>query len=175
MHRYLIAGTVLDADLFINMPKAKTHQKAGITGALKNLVASLAEAYLVHYRAGTPRMAAMNSPQAPRLVKLQVRCREKLQRKSAWGFVPAESSGKSRSASGLQTQATASNLRRGSSGPAILARKRHGLAHDLRPQQDHSVRSQRRGRLAEAPQRRYLAVVDDSWQAKVTDLCSLCR
>ena len=39
-HRYLIAGTVLASDLFINLPKMKTHQKSGVTGALKNLVRS---------------------------------------------------------------------------------------------------------------------------------------
>src|SRR5882762_9298823 len=50
-HRYLIAGSVLDCDLFINLPKAKTHQKSGITGALKNIVGVNGQkAYLVHYR-----------------------------------------------------------------------------------------------------------------------------
>ena len=38
VHRYLIAKDVLDADLVINLPKLKTHKKAGITAALKNLV-----------------------------------------------------------------------------------------------------------------------------------------
>jgi len=37
-HRYIIANTLLDADVVINLPKMKTHQKAGITGALKNFV-----------------------------------------------------------------------------------------------------------------------------------------
>lgn len=52
-HRYLIAGSALNCDLFINVPKMKTHQKSGITGALKNLVGINGEkAYLVHYRTG---------------------------------------------------------------------------------------------------------------------------
>jgi len=52
-HRYLIAGSILDADLIINMPKMKSHQKAGITGALKNLVGINGnKANLVHYRHG---------------------------------------------------------------------------------------------------------------------------
>ncbi|MGA2462847.1 MAG: DUF362 domain-containing protein [Thermodesulfobacteriota bacterium] len=49
IHRYLIANTVLDADVFINLPKMKTHKRTGITGALKNLVGiNGSKAYLVH-------------------------------------------------------------------------------------------------------------------------------
>src|ERR1051325_3659818 len=36
-HRYLVAKDVIEADLVINLPKLKTHKKAGITCALKNL------------------------------------------------------------------------------------------------------------------------------------------
>lgn len=35
---YLLAGTPMAADLFINLPKLKTHKKTGITCCLKNLV-----------------------------------------------------------------------------------------------------------------------------------------
>ena len=37
-HEYLITSKVFDADLLINVPKMKTHIKAGLTGAMKNLV-----------------------------------------------------------------------------------------------------------------------------------------
>jgi hypothetical protein len=37
-HQYLIAAEVLQADVILNIPKLKTHLKAGITAALKNLV-----------------------------------------------------------------------------------------------------------------------------------------
>ncbi len=37
-HAYLFPGTVLDADVLINLPKLKTHRKVGITAAMKNLV-----------------------------------------------------------------------------------------------------------------------------------------
>jgi uncharacterized protein (DUF362 family) len=37
-HEYLIAGSALDADVVINLPKLKTHRKAGLTGPLKNMV-----------------------------------------------------------------------------------------------------------------------------------------
>ncbi|MBI4868477.1 MAG: DUF362 domain-containing protein [Candidatus Wallbacteria bacterium] len=37
-HEYLVTDRVLSADLVINLPKMKTHIKAGLTGCLKNLV-----------------------------------------------------------------------------------------------------------------------------------------
>jgi len=37
-HEYLISGSVLSADALINVPKLKTHRKAGLTCALKNMV-----------------------------------------------------------------------------------------------------------------------------------------
>lgn len=53
VHKYLIAGDVLDADLVINVPKLKTHKKAGVTLALKNLVGINGNKdYLPHHRKG---------------------------------------------------------------------------------------------------------------------------
>lgn len=37
-HQYIVSQTILDADVVINVPKMKTHHKAGLTCALKNLV-----------------------------------------------------------------------------------------------------------------------------------------
>jgi uncharacterized protein (DUF362 family) len=37
-HEYLLAETVLGADLVVNLPKLKTHKKTGVTLALKNFV-----------------------------------------------------------------------------------------------------------------------------------------
>ena len=37
-NEYLIPNTILEADVIINLPKPKTHRKAGITGAMKNFV-----------------------------------------------------------------------------------------------------------------------------------------
>jgi uncharacterized protein (DUF362 family) len=37
-HRYIVANSLLEADVVINLPKLKTHQKAGLTCALKNFV-----------------------------------------------------------------------------------------------------------------------------------------
>jgi len=37
-HEYLVTTRIFEADLIINLPKLKTHMKAGLTGALKNLI-----------------------------------------------------------------------------------------------------------------------------------------
>lgn len=52
-HRYLVAKDVMDADVVINLPKLKTHKKAGITCALKNLIGINGnKEYLPHHRLG---------------------------------------------------------------------------------------------------------------------------
>lgn len=49
-HKYLVAKEVIDADIVINLPKLKTHQKAGITNGLKNLVGTIGEkSFLAHH------------------------------------------------------------------------------------------------------------------------------
>lgn len=53
VHKYCITKELFDADLIINMPKVKTHQKTGITCALKNLVGINGDKdYLPHHRKG---------------------------------------------------------------------------------------------------------------------------
>ena len=55
MHVYSIPKTILGADLIINVPKLKTHRRAGLTAAMKNLVGMNSEkALLPHFRAGPP-------------------------------------------------------------------------------------------------------------------------
>lgn len=52
-HQYLVSRRVIEADVVINMPKLKTHKKAGITNALKNLVGINGnKEYLPHHRIG---------------------------------------------------------------------------------------------------------------------------
>lgn len=52
-HQYLICKEIFEADLVINLPKLKAHKKAGITGALKNLVGINGNKdYLPHHRVG---------------------------------------------------------------------------------------------------------------------------
>lgn len=52
-HQYLVAREVIEADVIINLPKLKTHKKAGVTCALKNLIGINGnKEYLPHHRIG---------------------------------------------------------------------------------------------------------------------------
>jgi len=53
VHKYCITKELFNADVVISLPKIKTHQKAGMTGALKNLVGLNGDKdYLPHHRIG---------------------------------------------------------------------------------------------------------------------------
>jgi uncharacterized protein (DUF362 family) len=54
-HEYLLAGTPVKCDLFVNVPKLKTHKKTGITCCLKNLVGINGDKnWLPHHTEGAP-------------------------------------------------------------------------------------------------------------------------
>ncbi len=53
-HEYNIAKKVLEADVIINLPKPKTHRKAGYTAAMKNIVGiNVRKEYLPHHSNGS--------------------------------------------------------------------------------------------------------------------------
>jgi uncharacterized protein (DUF362 family) len=52
---YSVSRTCIESDVFINIPKLKTHRKAGITCCLKNLVGiNTYKNYLPHHNEGSP-------------------------------------------------------------------------------------------------------------------------
>ncbi|MBR0091376.1 MAG: DUF362 domain-containing protein [Lachnospiraceae bacterium] len=52
-HAYLISDALLTADVVINLPKPKTHRKAGVTGAMKNMIGvNASKEYLPHHTLG---------------------------------------------------------------------------------------------------------------------------
>lgn len=60
---YLICGTPIHADVFINMPKLKTHKKTGVTLSLKNLVGINADKnWLPHHTEGSIGVKGDESP-----------------------------------------------------------------------------------------------------------------
>lgn len=114
-HRYLICGSVLGCDLFINVPKMKTHQKAGITGALKNLVGINGEkAYLVHYQQKDSSQGGDEFPPGiPWPIVLQTKVRELLQSRSKIPFRVAQSGWiLLRKLYGIEVQGTRENLQK---------------------------------------------------------------
>ncbi len=55
-HRYVLHRAMLEADVVISLPKLKTHEKVGITCALKGFVGAVAHKdCLAHHRFGSPR------------------------------------------------------------------------------------------------------------------------
>ncbi len=80
-HEYSIANTVLNADVFINVPKFKTHKKTGVTLSLKNLVGIVNQKYwLPHYRSGLPP----GGDEAPYPSPLRARLLHQLSRYPFW-------------------------------------------------------------------------------------------
>jgi hypothetical protein len=62
-HKYKVSASAIDADVFINIPKMKTHKKAGITCALKNLVGiNTYKNWLPHHNEGTPAQGGDQFP-----------------------------------------------------------------------------------------------------------------
>lgn len=82
-HVYLIPRSVLDASLFINVPKLKTHQKAGITVVMKNLVGVNGDkARIPHFRRGGAGAGDEFPPDQAWLRALVSRTQRFLQRRS---------------------------------------------------------------------------------------------
>jgi uncharacterized protein (DUF362 family) len=66
-HEYRISRTVASADVFINLPKMKTHKKVGVTLCLKNLVGiNAGRNWLPHHTGGDPSTGGDQFP-APSL------------------------------------------------------------------------------------------------------------
>ncbi len=55
-NKYLFPDKVLNADVIINLPKLKSHKRAGVTCSLKNLVGIIGHKdYLPHFTYGSPK------------------------------------------------------------------------------------------------------------------------
>jgi uncharacterized protein (DUF362 family) len=77
LHEYLIAGSPMACDLFVNLPKLKTHKKTGITCCLKNLVGINGDKnWLPHHTEGTPRTGGDEFPQESLASALERRARK---------------------------------------------------------------------------------------------------
>lgn len=63
MHKYCIINELFNSDIVVSMPKVKTHQKAGITAALKNIVGLNGDKdFLPHHRLGGTNMGGDSFP-----------------------------------------------------------------------------------------------------------------
>lgn len=86
-HEYMVSKTVLEADSFINVPKLKTHSKAGMTCSLKNIVGIVGhKEWLPHFRLGAPAAGGDEYPFDGLLFRISSQTRHRFQGKSrsAW-------------------------------------------------------------------------------------------
>ena len=73
-HRYVVAKSVLKADLIINVPKLKTHCKAGVTLGMKNFVGTIGrKECLAHHRYGGDREDGDEYPESHVLKRVSER------------------------------------------------------------------------------------------------------
>lgn len=84
-HRYLVSKSILSADLLLNVPKLKTHGKAGVTLSLKNMIGIVSgKHYMPHHRPGLPpRGDAYPEPPDSSFVKHRM-TRRKIAEKFSW-------------------------------------------------------------------------------------------
>jgi uncharacterized protein (DUF362 family) len=76
VHEYLVAGSAMACDLFINLPKLKTHKKTGITCCLKNLVGINGDKnWLPHHTEGGPERGGDEFPRETLAAALERRAK----------------------------------------------------------------------------------------------------
>lgn len=85
-HKYSVAKVVMDADVIINLPKPKTHRKAGMTASLKNMVGCVAKKEcLPHHTKGSKQEAGDEYLEYSVFKKWRTTLREKNDRRAAAG------------------------------------------------------------------------------------------
>jgi uncharacterized protein (DUF362 family) len=100
-HKYKVSRTILEADVFVNLPKLKTHKKAGITCSLKNLVGiNTYKNWLPHHSEGAPEEGGDQFPCRTPKSRLEGALTERfkafLNRRPGWGrwMVPVKGLGR---------------------------------------------------------------------------------
>jgi uncharacterized protein (DUF362 family) len=89
VHEYLLSGTVMRADVVVNLPKLKTHKKTGITCSIKNFVGINGDKnWLPHYMLGCPDDGGDQFPEGTLKTNtervLMTWCKRQLYRAPAW-------------------------------------------------------------------------------------------
>lgn len=157
-HRYSMSNTALDCDVFINLPKLKTHKKGGLTCSLKNLVGINGDKnYLPHHTVGSPQDGGDQYPQRRTSNRVEHSVAAALRRLSL--SVPAVGTPLLRTARSVGARLF------GSGGIAIRSGNWHGNDTVWRMTLDMNRillywDKVRRTVSAQQPRKRYLSVVD---------------
>lgn len=81
-HLYTFSSSIYNSDLYISIPKLKTHHKTGVTLNLKGLVGSIIDKnQLVHWKVGYPNIGGDEYPDKEIYKKMQ---NERIQERGAW-------------------------------------------------------------------------------------------
>jgi len=153
-HQYIVAQSVLDADVVLNLPKLKTHRKVGLTAALKNVVGINGHKdCLPHHRCGSTAEGGDEYLHPSRLKRAQTRWGEAMDR------APASR------ANGLRRflGRAADRLGRWLNVDPYLEGSWYGNDTLWRTVLDLNrvlLYADREGRIAEVPQRRSFTIVD---------------
>jgi uncharacterized protein (DUF362 family) len=102
VQEYLLAGTSTACDLFINVPKLKTHKKTGITCCLKNLVGINGDKnWLPHHTEGAPENGGDEYPAKNVVSSMETRLKKagrvvalRLPRLGTWTYRKLRNTGK---------------------------------------------------------------------------------
>lgn len=87
-HLYVLSRAVLEANLVVSVPKLKTHQKVGLTVALKGLVGMVPDKdCLAHHRRGTPAQGGDEFPSDHPVALIASRIGEFVWRRDAGNLV----------------------------------------------------------------------------------------
>lgn len=79
---YTFSSSIYNSDLYISIPKLKTHHKTGVTLNLKGLVGSIIDKnQLVHWKVGYPSVGGDEYPNKEIYDRMQ---KEKIQERGAW-------------------------------------------------------------------------------------------
>jgi uncharacterized protein (DUF362 family) len=71
-NEYLISRTILESNVFINLPKIKTHKKAGVTLSLKNLIGINSDkSWIAHHRRGSIKSGGDEFDTQPLLFRIR--------------------------------------------------------------------------------------------------------
>ena len=156
-NEYLVAKTVLEADVVINVPKLKTHKKAGITCAMKNMVGMNGDkSWLPHHREGAIENGGDEYPKVNLLKTIESRAIDYFRSKPIlWCSVKkAHSTVKRNRGENRGVCQTSYDVREGSwYGNDTIWR----MIYDLNTILFYASKD---GELQDRPQRKYLAVVD---------------
>jgi len=72
-NEYLISRTIVESDVFINLPKMKTHRKAGVSLSLKNIIGINADkSWIAHHRRGSIRNGGDEFDTQPLLFRIRL-------------------------------------------------------------------------------------------------------